>query len=261
MGLRVVIIEDEPAIARHLERLLKEINDQHEIIQVIDNVESGKQWFQENPGAFDLIFSDIQLLDGTSFEIFITAEPRKPIIFITAYEEYTLEAFNTNGIYYIIKPFQKEDIGKAIDKFELLTLKTDNPNGVDLSKLMPLMESWAKGNANYRKAYLVHFQNKLIPIKTEEIAWFYTENEVVYVSTFNAKKYILDTTLERLVSELSPVDFTRANRQFIINRAAIRDIDFYFNGRLVVNVNPPHQQKVIISKAKVSAFKKWLHSF
>jgi len=261
MELRIVIIEDEPAISRHLKRLLKEINDHYKVVHVIDNVKAGKQWFLDNSEAYDLIFSDIQLLDGTSFEIFIATQPVKPIIFITAYEEYTLEAFNTNGIYYIIKPFQKDDIIKALDKYKLLTRKTSEPDAIDISKLKPLMESWAKTNSNFRKAYLVHYQNKLVPIKTEEIAWFFTENEVVYASTFKAKKYVLDATLERVASELSPVDFIRANRQFIINRAAIRDIDFYFNGRLIVNVEPAPQQQVLISKAKVSSFKRWMDTF
>ncbi len=260
MGLRIVIIEDEPAISRHLQRLLEEIDDANQIVQVIDNVQTGISWFLDNDGLFDLILSDIQLLDGTSFEIFEKVQPKKPIIFVTAYEEYTLEAFNTNGIYYIIKPFQKDDIAKALEKYSLLT--TDgNIARVDITKLQTLMDSLAKSNSKYKKAYLVHYQNKLIPIKTEDIAWFYTENEIVYVNTFRGKQYTLDTSLERISSELSPSDFIRANRKFILSRAAIKDIDFYFHGRLIVNVIPAAEQHIIVSKAKVPVFKKWMNHY
>ncbi len=260
MGLRIVIIEDEPAIFRHLKRILEEIDDTNKVVQVIDHVKTGKSWLLDNDGSYDLIFSDIQLLDGTSFEIFEEVQPKKPIIFVTAYEEYTLEAFNTNGIYYIVKPFQKEEIAKALEKFNLLT-SDESIGSFDMTKLQVLMDSLTKINSNYKKAYLVHFQNKLIPIKTEDIAWFFTENEVVYARTFKGKMFTLDSTLERVASELSPVDFIRANRKFVVSRAAIKDIDFYFNGRLIVNVVPTPEQQIIISKAKVTTFKKWMNQY
>ena len=260
MGLRIVIIEDEPAIARHLQHLIQGIDGTNQVVQMIDSVKTGKHWLTHNEESYDLIFSDIQLLDGTSFEIFEEVQPINPIVFITAYQEYTLEAFNTNGIHYIIKPFQNEDIAKALHKFNLLTKVDENRGLVDITKLKPLIDSLTKQNSNYKTAYLVHYQNKLIPIKTDEIAWFFTENEVVFAQTFKNKKYTLDSTLERVASELSPVDFTRVNRQFVLSRAAIRDIDFYFNGRLIVNVIPAPEQQIIISKAKVPAFKKWMNN-
>lgn len=258
MGLRIIIIEDEPAIARHLQYMLQKVDDANEVVQVIDSVKIGKDWLLDNDESYDLIFSDIQLLDGTSFEIFEKAQPKKPIIFITAYEEYTLEAFTTNGIYYIIKPFQIEDIVKALEKYDLLT-SDGNTGLVAMTKLQPLMDSLAKSNSKYKKAYLVHYQNKLVPIKTDDIAWFFTENELVYVNTYKGKQYTLDTSLERVASELAPDDFIRANRKFIVSRSAIKDIDFYFHGRLIVNVAPAAQQPIIISKAKVPSFKRWMN--
>lgn len=261
MGLNIVIIEDEPSIARHLKRILEGFDDGYNILTVISSVEEGLYWLSDENHSYDLIFSDIQLTDGLSFEIFEKTVPRKPIIFITAYEEYTLEAFNTNGIHYVIKPFQKEDIKRALDKYELLMSnnKSSSENHIDQDKLQAIINSFSSMHPkNNKKAYLVHYQNKLIPVKTEEIAWFYTEDEIVYAQVFKGKMYTIGSTLEKIFKEISHADFFRVSRQFIVNRNAIRDIDFYFNGRLIVNVQPSAQEKIIVSKAKVPALKQWI---
>lgn len=256
MSLNVIIIEDEPSIARHLQRILTKTEDV-EVLKTLDTVEDSIAWLTTNMEKCDVIFSDIQLLDGLSFEIFKRVPPTKPIIFITAYEEYTLEAFQTNGIHYIVKPFEADDVSKALEKYRILMGNTTS--GIDEQRLNAVMQSLSIGNPlNYKQAYLVHFQNKLIPIKVEDIAWFYTENEVVYARTFKNKSYTIESTLERVSSEISPVSFFRANRQFILNRNAVQDIDFYFNGRLVVNAVPATDEKIIVSKAKVPEFKNWI---
>lgn len=261
MALNIVIIEDEPAIARHIKKILESHDSSFQILTILSDVKEGILWLQNNENTYDLIFSDIQLADGLSFEIFEAVKPTKPIIFITAYEEYTLQAFNTNGIHYVVKPFQKEDIIKAMEKYDVLTTngRTSMENTFNEEKLKSLIDTLSSiDRTQFKKAYLVHYQNKLIPIKTEDIAWFYTENDVVYAQTNTNKLYTIESTLERIFVEISPVDFFRANRQFIINRTSIKDIDFYFNGRLIINVIPSAKEKVIVSKAKVPAFKKWM---
>ncbi|MEM6893214.1 MAG: LytTR family DNA-binding domain-containing protein [Bacteroidota bacterium] len=256
MNLKVVIIEDEPSIARHLNRILTNTKEV-EVLNTLDTVEDSIAWLDTHMDQCDVIFSDIQLLDGLSFEIFEQVIPTKPIIFITAFEQYTLNAFQTNGIHYVIKPFDAEDISKALDKYRVLTARTTG--SVNQEKLHAVMQSLNLGNPlNYKQAYLVHFQNKLIPIQVEDIAWFYTENEIVYARTFKNKSYTIESTLERISSEISPVSFFRANRQYVLHRNAIHDIDFYFHGRLIVNVTPSTDEKIVVSKAKAAEFKNWI---
>ncbi|MEM9361876.1 MAG: LytTR family DNA-binding domain-containing protein [Bacteroidota bacterium] len=257
MSLKVIIIEDEPSIARHLNRILSNSKDGVKVLKLLDTVEDSIVWLESNMEKCDLIFSDIQLLDGLSFEIFEQVIPTKPIIFITAFEQYTLDAFQTNGIHYVIKPFDAEDISKALEKYRVLIANTES--GPNQEKLDAVMKSLSLGNPlNYKQAYLVHFQNKLIPLQVEDIAWFYTENEVVYARTFKNKSYTIESTLERISSEIPPMSFFRANRQYVLHRNAIHDIDFYFNGRLIVNVIPPAEEKIVVSKAKAPEFKNWI---
>lgn len=257
MGLKIVIIEDEPTIARHLRRILKELDKDITVLETLSSVSDSIKWLDQNMESCDLIFTDIRLSDGLSFEIYKQIKPSIPLIFITAYEEYALEAFQANGIHYVVKPFEKNDIQKAVEKYGMLT--TSSQNLFNEEKLMDLVGRLGSYNeANYKKAYLVHYQNKLIPIAVDSIAWFHTEQDIVYARTFENKTYIIDTTLERVFSEISPNNFFRANRQFIVNRNAIKDIDFYFHGRLILNVAPSAEEKIIVSKAKVPSLKNWM---
>ncbi|MEM8507244.1 MAG: LytTR family DNA-binding domain-containing protein [Bacteroidota bacterium] len=259
MSIRAIIIEDEPSIARHLERILLESDKEIVVSRVLGSIEDAVSWLGQHKETCDLIFSDIRLADGLSFEIYKQIPPTQPIIFITAFEEYTLEAFRTNGIHYVVKPFEEQDIINAIEKYEVLT--APKKGIVDEGTLTALIASLGERHStNYKKAYLVHYQNKLIPVNVDDIAWLYTEHDVVYAQTFKNKTYTLEATLERIGSEISPVQFFRANRQFIVNKRAIRDIDFYFHGRLIVNVDPMPDHKIIVSKAKVPQFKQWMSS-
>jgi len=258
MGLKVVLIEDEPSIARHIQRILTELEREISVIEHLTNVEDAILWLRRNMARCDLIFSDIRLSDGLSFEIFKKVPLIKPIIFITAYEEYALEAFNTNGIHYVVKPFEKKDINAAIEKFDLLI--TGNKNLSYENKMLSLIELLeAKRPVSYKKAYLVKFRDRLIPVPVKDIAWFTTKNDVVYAQTFENKTYIIESTLERVYAEISPEDFYRASRQFIVNRSSITDMNFYFQGRLIINVLPASEERILVSKAKVNSFKKWLN--
>ncbi|MGS2740982.1 LytR/AlgR family response regulator transcription factor [Sinomicrobium sp. M5D2P17] len=259
MSLKVAIIEDEPAIARNLEYTLGEIGKDIAVLYVLGSVSESVDWLKANIQRCDLLFMDIRLSDGLSFEIFEHIEPVVPVIFITAYDDYALQAFKANGVDYILKPFEQKDIARALDKLQRIR---HNSTGEDprfaerVQTLLNYMEN--AGIQPYKEAYLVHYQNKLVPLPVEHIHWFYTSNEVVYAHTSDGKKYVIDTTLERIQQEVSPVKFFRANRQFILQKKAIRDIDFYFNGRLVVNVLPKPDEKIIVSKARAPEFKKWL---
>lgn len=255
MPINVAIIEDEPAIARNLEFTLTEIEPELTVLNKMESVQTSIAWLTENMDACDLLFMDIRLTDGLSFDIFKTIAPTVPVVFITAYDHYALEAFKVNGLDYILKPFQKEEVASALKKFKGTRGRSPESNDKILELLKYLQSN---ENKSYREAYLVHFQNKLIPLPVEKINWFFTEQEVVHAHTSDGKRYIIDSTLDKILTEISPKSFFRANRQFIVQRRAVRDIDFYFNGRLIVNVDPRPHEKIIVSKAKAPEFKKWL---
>ena len=255
MSINVAIIEDEPAIARNLEFTLMELDPSLTVLHQMDSVKSAVAWLGENIQHCHLLFMDIRLIDGLSFDIFQTIKPSVPIIFITAYDHYALEAFKVNGLDYILKPFQKEEVAAALDKYKN-TRGAASINSKTLTELLQHLQY--NGNRSFREAYLVHYQNKLIPLPVDKIHWFHTEQEVMYAHTDDGKKYVIDSTLDRVGAEISPKLFFRANRQFIVQRRAVKDLDFYFNGRLIVNVEPKPREKIIVSKAKAPEFKKWL---
>lgn len=255
--MNLVIIEDEPAIVRNLEFLIKEINPNIQILKKLSSVKEATKWLSNNMADCDLLFMDIRLSDGLSFEIFETISPSAPVIFITAYNDYALEAFKFNGIDYILKPFDPSQLENALHKYENLS----KSNVESPSNKMVELFTYFKENGfipEYKKSYLVHYQNKLIPLNVDKIHWFYTEQEIVYAYTENNTKYIIDSSLEKIQAEINPEQFYRANRQYIVQRKAIKDIDFYFNGRLVLNVLPKPQDKIIVSKAKATECKKWM---
>ena len=256
MPIRIAIIEDEPATARNLQYLLEEAEPGIKILNILNSVADTIDWLRENEAQCDLLFMDIHLSDGLSFEIFEKVKVNKPVIFVTAYNDYALQAFKANGIDYILKPFDTAELQQAISKFKMF--QKDNTVYDNNRQLKRLAET-LKTN-NYKQSFLVQFRNKLIPLAVKDIAWFYTSNEIVYVSTLDNKKYNVDFTLEQLQKELDPLHFYRANRQFIVHRKVIKEIDFYFNGRLLIKVQPEPDEKIIISKARVPEFKAWMNT-
>lgn len=257
MKLRTVIIEDEPVNSRNLKLLLEEVHTDISIVKILASVQESVLWLLEHLVEVDLIFMDIRLTDGISFDILDRVKVDKPIIFATAYEEYALQAFNTHGIAYILKPYDKEDIKTALAKYESLT-KPELGKAVISKDIIQSVVQEIRQQPHYKSSFLFHFQNKLIPVPTNQIAWFYSKNEVTKACTHDGKQYFIEDTLEHLNSILNPKDFFRANRQFLINRTAVLFIDFYFNGRLLVKVQPETEEQLIVSKAKATTLKNWL---
>lgn len=253
--LKIVIVEDEPVSARNLAHQLKIIDDTIEVLSILPGINEAVEWFTENQNSYDLVFMDIRLSDGLSFDIFKQVVISKPVVFVTAYNDYAIQAFKNNGIDYILKPFDEMEIKQALDKFK--NLMGQQANAFNLSGLI---EQLTVGSKAYKKSFLVHFRDKLIPVETIKIAWFYTANELVYAQTTDARQYVIDFTMEQLEKQLDPIIFFRANRQFIINRKEITEVDFYFNGRLSVKVRPAPPESVIISKARVPEFKAWMNN-
>jgi two-component system LytT family response regulator len=258
MPLRIIIIEDEPATARNLEFVLQETTQDIEVIAMLTGVTESVKWFNGNTGNYDLIFMDIRLNDGLSFDIFGQVNIEVPVIFVTAYDDYAIQAFKANGIDYILKPFDEKELEQALLKFKRLTTPTIRTDSN--SQLRQLAESIMGHGIPYKQSFLVHFRDKLVPLTVQEIAWFYTTNEIVYLQTFDKKKLVVEFTMEQLQQQLNPIDFFRVNRQFIVHRKAIREINFYFNGRLSLRTTPETDEKMLISKARVQEFKTWMNA-
>ncbi|SFD61883.1 two component transcriptional regulator, LytTR family [Chitinophaga sp. CF118] len=258
MSLRVAIIEDEPATARNLQHMLLDAAPEAEVLVILPGVAEAVSWLQQNAQQCDLLFMDIRLSDGLSFEIFSQVHITLPVVFITAFDDYALQAFKANGIDYILKPFDDGELKQALVKFNRLRNQSGGADGY--AQLLKIAESLKGNPASYKQSFLVHTRDKLIPVTVAQISWFYTANEIVYAGTTDYKQYVIDGTMEQLQQQLDPAIFFRANRQFIIQRKAILEVDFYFNGRLSVKIDPPAKEQILISKARVPEFKQWMNA-
>jgi len=255
--MNILIIEDEPVTARNLQHMLQDIDPAINIAAILPGVAASVSWLQQNSNACNLIFMDIRLADGLSFEIFEKTKVEQPVIFVTAYNDYALQAFKSNGIDYVLKPYDMEEISRALQKYRKLTGAHLNAGAGE--QMLQLLKSMQEQPV-YKQSFLVHFREKMLPLEAMQIAWFYTTNEVVQACTLEQRQYTIDFTLEQLQQQLDPHMFFRANRQFIVQRKAIQEVDFFFNGRLLVKTIPEATEKILISKARVPAFKAWMNA-
>lgn len=246
--MRAVIIEDETAASRNLKVLLASSHPEIDIVATLESVAESVEWF-ENNAAPDLVFMDIHLADGNAFRIFDGVRISTPIIFTTAYDQYALDAFRVSGIDYILKPIKQEELERAISKFTSLTTAARKEYTERTAEMVERTRT---------KTILVRIKDKIIPISEEEIAFFYTSEERVSVTTLDGKSYPVEGTLESLYGELGGEQFFRANRQFIISRKAIKDISVWFGSRLALNLTVDTPERIIISKARAAEFKSWL---
>ena len=248
---KVVIVEDETAAAVNLRSMLKSINPDVEVLDVLESVEEAVEFFSKGVDA-DVVFMDIHLADGDSFRIFKSVDIPIPIIFTTAYDEYALEAFKVNSIDYLLKPFKEEDLTRALDKLQRLTA-SERATATERVETMV-----ATAESDSLRTILVRFKDKLIPISMDDVAFFYTFAERVTLTTISGITYPVDKTLETLTQQLDAIKFFRANRQFIISRKAVKDIAVWFGSRLALNLVIEAPERIIISKARVPEFKRWL---
>lgn len=251
--MKALIIEDEIIASDALQSLIQEVHPDIEIVAILQSIDECIEWFQLNAMP-DLIFMDIHLADGSSFDIFETVSINCPVIFTTAYDEYALKAFEVNSIDYLLKPINKKDLERAIRKYENLTDKSDD-NSMLINKLLASI----KGNESSFKSYfLVPEKDKLIPLPVNDIACIYIDLKMTKIVTYGGKVYYLDKTLDELMQQLDPKLFFRANRQYIIARDAIVDISIWFASKLSVNLKVNVPDKILISKGRASEFKTWI---
>lgn len=247
--MNIVIVEDEPLAAEKLERYLLKFDASICIQAVLSGIRDAVLWFN-NHQDFDVVFMDVQLTDGLSFEIFHQTTIDKPVIFTTAFDEYAIDAFKVNSIDYILKPITFTDISKAMNKFSSLKKVYSS---VNVTENIAKIASYKK----FKDRFLVRLGNHIHSIKSAEIALFFAEGRTVYLVTRENKKFILDYKLEELSNVLDTNDFFRVNRTFIVNIHAIKDVIVYSNSRLKISTDVRSEKEIIVSREKVSAFKAW----
>lgn len=255
--MNVVIIEDEVQTAWDLEQTIKGLRPDVVVDTIIDSVESGLEWFSKNPQP-DLILSDIQLGDGLAFDIFSAIEIECPVIFCTAYDEYAIEAFRHNGIDYLLKPVKDELLGKSLAKINLLNKAARGNQHASL--LNQLLKEIGAGFKSYKSTFLVSFREKMIPVSVADIAFFNISDEMVQLHTQDNKQYRLNYTLDYIESVIDPVLFYRVNRQHLVAFSNIREIEHYFDRKLIVTLFHPRAEPLLVSKARASDFLKWMEN-
>ena len=253
--IKALIIEDESLIARLLQSKIASVADDVQIVEVLPSLKTAKRWFLNNAEP-DLIFMDIQLSDGISFEIFEHFQLKCPVIFTTAYDEYAVRAFKVNGIDYLLKPIDNEELKKAIGKARVILENVGTAAHV-IPDLMQALNSPDKNKPLYKEKFVVNVKRNWVPVKTKDIALFLRDN-LIYIYTFSGEKYITNyTTLDEIEELLNPKDFYRANRQSIIHIDSIQSIKPLENQKLVVHLKAPLSRTEDISREKAPSFKKW----
>ena len=250
--MNIIIIEDEKPAARLLQRKVEKLG--LEVNQMLHSVEEAIAWFQNNNHP-DLIFLDIQLSDGLSFEIFEKVEIKSSVIFTTAYDEYALRAFKLNSIDYLLKPIDEDEMETAINKFKLQQAKPEIQQ-FDFEQIKRMLVNPAE--KTFKTRYTVKIGQHLKIITTDEIECFYSENKGTYIHTIDNRDYLIDSILEVVENDLNPKDFFRVSRKFIVPLKAIKEIQLHSNSRLKVILPTYKEDEVIVSREKVQEFKTWL---
>lgn len=252
--MKIIVIEDELLACRDLERTLKNVDSGIEIIKFLHSVSEAQNFFLENTDVYDLIFSDIELGDGNSFMIFSDFPPNVPVIFCTAYSNYALEAFRNFGIDYVLKPFSEESILSALEKYRRLR----NSSGpAETHRLNELLREMQKLTTERYTSIIIHRGDKMIPYEMNDIALFFKEGTQLYAATFSNEQLLVQNNLEK-AEVIGGASFFRANRQMLVNRSAIKDMNHYFNRKLLVNLTIKFNRQIIVPKEKVTAFIDWL---
>lgn len=253
--MKVIILEDEQLTAKKLISLLKELMPDAEVIGVLQSVSESVEWFANNPMP-DLVFMDIHLADNLSFSIFDSVEITCPIIFTTAYDEYALKAFEVNSIDYLLKPVSRSSLQRALDKLNRFTAVHESQEHIELIK--KVADTILRGSATYKSSLLVSVRDRLIPIKVSNIAYIYLEDKNAVVVQYDGTKSRIGGLLDDLMKQLNPAMFYRANRQFIVSKAAVTDITTWFGNRVVINLSVSTPERIVVSRTHVQEFKKWL---
>lgn len=251
--MKALLIEDEPAALERLHQLLRQIDSTIDIVGECDSVESSLKWLSQN-SLPDVIFTDVQLGDGSCFEIFDTHGPGCPVVFITAYNEHAIEAFKVNALDYLLKPLKKEELERAYQKVMRHTLPSLSE--IDYNKLAKAILTEQN---KFERRYLIRYGEQIRTVTSDDIAYIYTTQKAIFMVTFAGKEYPVDKSLEALEKELDPKKFFRINRQFIVNIKSIGNMHTVSKSRVQLELTPPFSgEEVIVSTEKSPIFKDWL---
>lgn len=255
--MKILIIEDEELAVKKLQKTLLSVDKDIEVIGTTDCIETSVEWLKSNP-APDLILMDIELLDGQSFEIFNRVEVRSPVIFTTSYDEYALKAFKVNSVDYLLKPVQKEDLAAALDKYKKMYRTTASSNNmINMESLVKELQQKLQPK-EYRKRFLVKNAQKLVSVEVEDVAYFYSDGRLNFFKTKDNKKFIVDYTMDELEDMLDPEAYFRISRSFYVSINSVDQIHDYFGNRLLLYLKPAVDKEAIVSREKVTDFKKWM---
>lgn len=253
--MNILIVEDEELAQKKLQKTLAAVDSSAQVVGITDSIQSTVEWLRTNSNA-DLILMDIELADGQSFEVFNQIDVKAPVIFTTSYDEYALKAFKVNSVDYLLKPVQIEDLQAALTKYKKLSEGT-RKSDLNFESLVAQIKQQLQPK-EYRKRFLVKHAQKLVSVEVEEIAYFYSDGRLNFFKTFDNKKFVVDYTMDELEEMLDPAAFFRVSRSFFVSVNAIEKIDDYFGNRLILQLNPAVDKEALVSREKVSDFKKWM---
>ncbi len=256
--MKILIVEDEELAVKKLTKTVNAVDESAEIIGVADSIKSTVEWLENNPTP-DLILMDIELADGQSFEVFNLTQVKSPVIFTTSYDEYALQAFKVNSIDYLLKPIQKEDLQLALSKYQHLKniYKKDEGQPGSLDQIIKELQQKLQPK-EYRKRFLVKHSQKLVSIEVEDIAYFFSDGRLNFFKTTDNKKFIVDYTMDELEDMLDPDRYFRISRSFYVSIDSVDQIHDYFGNRLLLHLKPEIDKEAIVSREKVTDFKKWM---
>ena len=252
--MKVLIVEDEELAVKKLRKTLFTVDGTIEVTGVTDSIKTTVEWLQSNPQP-DLILMDIELADGQSFEIFNLTEVKSPVIFTTSYDEYALKAFKVNSVDYLLKPIQQEELQAALNKFRKMT--GSNKSELSLDSLVKELQQKLQPK-EYRKRFLVKQGQKLVSVEVEDIAYFYSDGRLNFFKTSDNRKFVVDYTMDELEDMLDPVQYFRISRSFYVSVNSIDKIEDYFGNRLILQLKPVVDKEALVSREKVTDFKKWM---
>src|SRR6478609_2436642 len=256
--MNILIVEDEDLAVKKIRKTLQAVDEEAIVAGVTDSIESTVSWLQQNTPP-DLILMDIELADGQSFEIFKLTEVKSPVVFTTSYDEYALKAFKVNSIDYLLKPIQKEDLEAALNKYkQMKTMYAGNGhNELNMDALVKELQHKLQPK-EFRKRFLVKHGQKLVSIEIDEIAHFFSDGRLNFFKTYDNRKFVVDYTMDDLEEMLDPERYFRASRSFYVSVDSIDQIHDYFGNRLLLNLKPAVDKEALVSREKVTEFKKWM---
>ena len=251
--MRAIIIEDEEQAASRLVRLLDELEPGLSIEATLDTISASVSWLKTNHPP-DLVFLDIQLADGVSFSIFDQVEMKSPIIFTTAYDAYALKAFKLNSVDYLLKPIDKDELSKALDKFKSNSAQSSLP-GFSLANIQEAIRSLTR---KFKTRFVIKVGEHLRTLETSAMVYFFSQDKATFAVTDDGRKHVLDYTLEQLESMLDPDEFFRISRKYIVSGKGIQDIITYSNSRLRLVLNKTDDKDIVVARERVQEFRNWL---